>query len=423
MKKLLYLLLLALPLLCACNKERTTNYSNPHIEEFYFNEHKNITNIEYLHFVIDTTACLIYNIDSASYGCDFSRVLPVPVSYESLSSISVNGKSWNYKDTLDMTQPITINTVGGNKKRSASYTVTINKHKIEPDSIIWNKTNINEYNINSINSCSYNDFVYLFFSNSNGETKIYNAPIKGNFKQIYSNSELDLNFYKAILHNEKCFVTSTNNKALYYMDLSKIEDGFKKIEIPENLEIIDLWGVMRGKLFATLKSNTAKYMSFNGTNWLEEECNMLNELTTLGSAKINNDNTLFIISGRLNGQLTNNVLATQDGNYWINTINQSDTLLYEPVENACVVDYYSYFYLCGGKTQDKTIATSYYSKNDGYSWSPLKSFQRPANGFSSKENMSACEKDDYIYIFNCSKTSNIEVWCGRINKADFIIKK
>ena len=143
----------------------------------------------------------------------------------------------------------------------------------------------------------------------------------------------------------------------------------------------------------------------------------------IGTAKINNDNTLYIISGSLNGELTNNVLATQDGNYWINTINQADTLLYKPVKDACVIDYYNYFYLLGGTTDEGKTPTSYYSRNDGFSWEPLKSYQRPANGFSQKENMAACKLNDYIIIFNCSNTSRLEVWKGRINRADFIIKK
>lgn len=421
-------LLLFLPiLLClsisSCTEDNTSSFTNPHIEEFYFNEHKRISGIEDVKFTIDTVACLIYNEDSISYGCDLSRLLPVPVSYESLNSIKVNDESWNYKDSIDMSSPIIISTVAGNKKRTATYTVTLNQHKIEPDSIIWQESYINEYNITSINSCEYNKQIYVFINNDKSETKIYNSNTSDNFTLVHSNTDLDINFYKSIIHNGKCFATSSDNKSLYYLDLSNITSGFKLIELPENSEIIDLWGILSKKLFATLRSDSPKYMSFDGTEWKEEICNRLDELTTLGSAKINNSNTLFIISGSLNGNLTNNVLATQDGNYWINTINESDTLLYEPVENACVVDYYNYFYLCGGKNKEGKIATSYFSKNDGYSWSPLKSFQRPTNGYSSKENMSACSINDYIYIFNCSNTSRLEVWRGRINRADFIIKK
>lgn len=421
-------LLLFLPiLLClsisSCTEDNTSSYTNPHIEEFYFNEHKRISGIEDVKFTIDTVACLIYNEDSISYGCDLSRLLPVPVSYESLNSIKVNDESWNYKDSIDMSSPIIISTVAGNKKRTATYTVTLNQHKIEPDSIIWQESYINEYNITSINSCEYNKQIYVFINNDKSETKIYNSNTSDNFTLVHSSTDLDINFYKSIIHNGKCFATSSDNKSLYYLDLSNITSGFKLIELPENSEIIDLWGILSEKLFATLRSDSPKYMSFDGTEWKEEICNRLDELTTLGSAKINNSNTLFIISGSLNGNLTNNVLATQDGNYWINTINESDTLLYEPVENACVVDYYNYFYLCGGKNKEGKIATSYFSKNDGYSWSPLKSFQRPTNGYSSKENMSACSINDYIYIFNCSNTSRLEVWRGRINRADFIIKK
>lgn len=423
MKKILiFIPLLLVTIFSACKKENVSSYTNPHIEKFYFDKHDKITGIEDIVFTVDTFTCQIYNEDSASYNCDFSRVLPVPDTYESLSSISINGKSWTYLDTIDMNSPITITTVAGNKKRTATYTVTLNKHTIEPDSIVWSQSSINENNINSLKSGVYNDNIYLFISNNKGETKVYNSN-SNNFALIYSQSELNLNFYKSIIQNEKCFVTSTDNKSLYYIDLSNITSGFSNIALPENSEIIDIWGIINNKLFATIKSDQPHYMSFDGTSWAEEECNMLNELTTLGSAKVSSSNSLFVISGSINGKLTNNVLSTQDGNYWINTINQSNTLLYKPVKNACVIDYYNYFYLIGGTTENGSIATSYYSKNDGYSWNTLKSYQRPNNGYTSKENISGCTFNDYIYIFNCSNTSNLEVWRGRINKTDFIIKK
>jgi hypothetical protein len=87
-----------------------------------------------------------------------------------------------------------------------------------------------------------------------------------------------------------------------------------------------------------------------------------------------------------------------------------------------VVDYYDYFYLFGGINKDGATPTCYYSKNDGYSWSTLKSYQRPSNDFTAKENMAACALNDYIFMFNCNSASNIEIWKGRINKADFIRK-
>ncbi len=424
MKKILFFItLLSIFSFTSClNDENIAENTNPYIERFYFNEHDKISGIENITFIIDSIAGLIYNEDSASINCDFSKVVPVVDTYETLKSISINEKQWNYTDTIDMNNPITISTVSGNKKNKASYIVTINKHTVEPDSIIWSKTLINENNITSIKADSYKDNFYLLFSNNLGETKIYSSNNGINFTLLYNQVGFSLNFYKSIFHNEKCYVTSIDNKSLFYIDLSNISSGFTSITLPENSEIIDMWGVINDKLFATLYSDAPQYMSYNGTSWAEERCNMLNELTTIGSAKIHSNNSLFVISGSINENLTNNVLATQDGNYWINTINQSDTLQYEPVKNACVVDYYDYFYILGGTNNNGKTPTSFYSKNDGYSWNPLKSYQRPTKDFSPKENMAACELNNYIYIFNCSNTSNIEVWKGKINKVDFIIK-
>ena len=419
---LLFIPLLLISTLSSCLNDSVTSNTNPHIEDFYFDVHTHIVGLDNVVFTVDTITCEIYNEDSVSFNCDFSKVLPIVDTYESLGSISINDKKWNFLDSVNLNNPIKISTVSGNKKRKASYIVTINKHKIEPDSIIWQQSYINESNINSINSFSYNEKVYVFLSN-NSETKIYSSENDNTFTLIHSNSEIYANFNKSIIYNGKCFASSIDNKSLFYIDLSNTSAGFAQIELPENAEIIDIWGVLNNKLYCTLQANSPIYMSFNGTEWTEEACNMLEELTATGTAKINNNNTLYIISGKLNSELTNNVLATQDGNYWINTVNQTDTLQYEPVENACVVDYYNYFYLIGGTNKEGKIPTSYYSRNDGYSWETLKSYQRPTNGFSAKENMSACVLNDYIYIFNCSKNSRLEVWKGRINRADFIIKK
>lgn len=421
-KLLLFIPILLISTLSSCLDNSTTSNTNPHIEDLYFDVHSHIVGLDNVVFTVDTILCEIYNEDSVSFKCDFTKVLPIVDTYETLNSISINDKKWNYTDSINMNQPIKISTVAGNKKRKASYIVTINKHKIEPDSIVWKGSNINEYNISSINSFAYNGKIYVFFSNENSETKIYSSNGDATFTQIAAISDLSLNFNKSVIYNSKCIASSLDNSSLYFIDLTDIATGFKQIELPEGTEIIDLWGVLNNKLYCTLQSDAPIYMSFNGTEWTEEACNMLNDLTTVGSAKINNKNTLYIISGSLNGELTNNVLATQDGNYWINTINQTDTLQYEPVKNACVIDYYDYFYLLGGTTDEGKTPTSYYSRNDGYSWEPLKSYQRPENGFTAKEKMAACQQNDYIYIFNCNNTSRLEVWIGRINRADFIIK-
>ena len=421
-KILLFVPILLIAILSACVKDTVTSNTNPHIEDLYFDTHSKIVGLEDVIFTVDTTLCVIYNEDSVSHKCDFSRVLPIIDTYQTVNSLSINDKKWNFMDSINMNEPIVVKIVAGNKKREATYTITINKHTIEPDSIIWKSSYINEYNINSIKSFSYNNNIYVFLSNKNSETKIYSSNNGDIFNQVASFSDLSLNFNKSVIYNGKCIASSIDNKSLYYLDLSDTNAGFNSIELPENSEIIDLWGVLNNKLYCTLQSDAPHYMSYNGSEWTEETCNMLNELTAVGTAKINNKNTLYIISGSLNGKLTNNVLATQDGNYWINTINQADTLLYEPVKDASVVDYYDYFYLLGGTNDEGKTPTSYYSRNDGYTWEELKSFQRPANNFSAKENMSSCQQDDYIYIFNSSNTSRLEVWKGRINRADFIKK-
>ena len=76
-KLLLFIPLLILTTFSSClDTKGAKDNTNPHIERFYFNEHKNISGIENVTFIVDTIAGLIYNEDSVSLNCDFSKVVP-----------------------------------------------------------------------------------------------------------------------------------------------------------------------------------------------------------------------------------------------------------------------------------------------------------------------------------------------------------
>ena len=88
--------------------------------------------------MVDTTNLIIFNTDSVAYDSNISQIVPVIVGYGSFSGITVNSITWNQTDSLDFRNPVSI-TVTAADKNIHTYNVVVNKHKVNPDSIVWTK--------------------------------------------------------------------------------------------------------------------------------------------------------------------------------------------------------------------------------------------------------------------------------------------
>lgn len=101
-------------------------------------------------FVIDQYKKEIYNTDSLYVDCDLSHVLLTitalnggVVAVKSMTSDSLT--IYSSTDSLDFSQPRVLRVVANDGRSYRDYTVTLNKHQVETDKLLWQKMEPSDY--------------------------------------------------------------------------------------------------------------------------------------------------------------------------------------------------------------------------------------------------------------------------------------
>lgn len=139
----------------ACNSdpEETTvsTYENTAVDGFSLAANdKILTNLDSVYFSIDLNSNRIFNADSLPKGTDVSRLV-VKVSASNVALVELTAKrgergdtTYNYtanqNDSIDFSHgPVEMRVVARNGNQRY-YTVTVNVHRMDPDSLYWNRS-------------------------------------------------------------------------------------------------------------------------------------------------------------------------------------------------------------------------------------------------------------------------------------------
>ncbi len=120
------------------------------VTEFYLSENSEIlNNLDSVFFTIDLNKAEIYNADSLPKGTDVSG-LEINMTYVNCSSAQfhVTGGKWmkdttfvyNSGDSIDFTGDVKFTIISQDLTASRTYTIKVNVHEMEPDSLYWNRT-------------------------------------------------------------------------------------------------------------------------------------------------------------------------------------------------------------------------------------------------------------------------------------------
>lgn len=90
-------------------------------------------------FAIDQVTRLIHNVDSLPVGTNVSRVVAkITADTEVLFIEREKGDTiWTKADSLDFRNPVKIKVLAANGEFGRPYTIKINVHQVEPDTMIW----------------------------------------------------------------------------------------------------------------------------------------------------------------------------------------------------------------------------------------------------------------------------------------------
>lgn len=105
--------------------------------------------IDSVFFSIDLNRGVIFNADSLPVGTDITKLVPV-ISYTSSASavklIQTGGKTTgeidyksNPNDSVDFSGKVELKITAEDKTTTRSYNIKVNVHKVEPDSLVWDR--------------------------------------------------------------------------------------------------------------------------------------------------------------------------------------------------------------------------------------------------------------------------------------------
>ncbi|MBO7610433.1 MAG: hypothetical protein J6S96_09570 [Muribaculaceae bacterium] len=158
--KIIYLLLVVLMVISAasCNKDNddsgdvyvyTTSTSSTLVSKFALQANSDVmANLDSVFFTIDPERNLIYNADSLPVGTNVSA-LKVSMTFNSsvgsaifhISDASHNITDYEYSSSssedIDFRYGVLLSVTSADGLKTKEYTVKVNVHQVEPDSIVW----------------------------------------------------------------------------------------------------------------------------------------------------------------------------------------------------------------------------------------------------------------------------------------------
>lgn len=100
-------------------------------------------------FSIDLDEGVIFNADSLPVGTDITRLVPVIGYASSASAVTLTQTGGKYpgvsdylnspNDSVDFSGKVVLSITAENQTSSRSYNIKVNVHKMEPDSLVWDK--------------------------------------------------------------------------------------------------------------------------------------------------------------------------------------------------------------------------------------------------------------------------------------------
>lgn len=421
MKKYLLATLLIVGALTSCLKEDVVLKSSPHVKSFRFEHHTAAPNIETIQFTIDTINCVIFNEDSVGYGYDLSKLKPTIQFTGTPKEIKMNGNYWSGEDSIDFRQPVSMYILSQNKKSEATYTITVNQHRVNPDEIVWKNPVLLNSHATSFKATSTEQAAYVFAYSQQGETCLYT---------VYSNTGTQ---WQQIANFESAFsiisLASLNNQ-LYAIN----QEGNTLLRFNQNQwdavatftegTITQLIGSLKNKLWMQGQhSNTPLLISYNEHQLqIEEQSTLPTQFASEGATALQTPYGLYLIGGELDGTSQNCILSSDNGYYWTNILNQTGKYSITPRYNAICAYYNHHIFVMGGYNNHQVVTNNYTSSNNGYSWDNIPSYQQLPDAFYFQEGACATVFNNNLYVFNKpnSGQNGLEVWEGRIRIVDFI---
>ncbi|MDR0733737.1 MAG: DUF6242 domain-containing protein [Dysgonamonadaceae bacterium] len=391
-------------------------------------------------FSIDQRLNLIYNRDSMPYGTEIKR--KVIVTYtgaaggNSVRNITGSDSTWiKSGDSIDVSKPLLLQSfaLGGNTTKV--YTVKLNIHQTDPDSVQYKQVTSNRDFLQSeaIQSLLFKDKFHIF-TQTGDSIKLYTS---GDAVDWTETPLLGLPANTVVRgmksSGEKLFAHTTTG------------DCYESADAGEWTKIILDYPVASVLGFLKLSEGQAALFK-EGLSLIVEKDNQpffafLSDAINIGDAvpadfpvsdfaAFNNERSklgyLTLVGGlSATGDVLNKVWSTGNGLYWAELTNTNTAGVFPPLRGANVLRYNNEYWLLNGILSDNTCnANVYFSGDGGMTWTLKPDKCRVPEDYTKRYGATAVVDGAgvYFYLLGGKSESGVflpEIWKGYLNKRTF----
>lgn len=393
-------------------------------------------------FIIDQLNNMVYTKDSLPVGSDISK-MPITITsagaYATRLVKDSNGNEvdtvWTSTDSLNLNNPVRIKIYASDEITTRIYTIKVNVHKVDPESLTWNRVN-GSFSGGKVTGLQRSIILgnnIITYSKVNNETKAYITdftsaqPVS---REESVNISSEPNIESVHTFNGVAFMTTADGKMLNSNDGinwtehtsdKNIKTIVGNITVSKNENRMIVIAEENGKkVFRILKKDghwTDNTADVPDDFPVDNFCGFENKLSTSSNYRLN-------IMGREadnyeENDTTSFAWFTNDGMKWTKMLGSSVYNL--PKLTIPTYLYYDNSTIAFGFGPKEKFNNIFSSVEYGLVWKPNTSKVMLPYDFEDREYYSAVvTPDNYIWIF-WSKTgsSGDEVWRGRINKLGF----
>jgi len=383
---------------------------------------------------------LIYNYDSMAYQTIIKD--KVIVTYSSGTGTGnvlniTNGDSiWVQSgDSIDVSQPLTFKVFAGNGTTTKLYTVKLNIHQVDPDSMQYSllTSDLPFLQTENTKTVVLNNR-FLTYSVINNQIQLYSSTDAINWTQD-AFSGLPANaVIRGIQSNGAKLFAYTDDGELY---VDSLGNQWTLVNKPASVKVTSILGYLgSGPYQAEGLSLVVETGGVNTFAFTDESLTQWN-YDSIAPVPIPDDFPLydfsnysyevmyspriFIFGGTsLSGALQNAAWSTENGRYWAKLTNDTNAL--PPLEGANVFFYNGEFWLINGKSDTGYNQNVYYSQNGGITWLIKPENTQMPDEYSPRYDASLVMSNDNksFYIIGGKQDAVLpEVWNGFLNKMEF----
>ncbi len=378
----------------------------------------------------------IENHDSLPFGSQLSAVI-VNIAFEGAyllyreKGTDNNWTTYNFTDSLDLRKPLELLVPANNGDGSRSYTLKINVHQQEGDSLYWHKTDddVSTFtDMADMKAFTLGDKLMVLGRDASGISLAERSTTEaqGIWEEQTTNLPTSANLHTLCQQDSKLYLSTADGDILTSTDKGATWTSINALHRPG----IELIGASSKSLYA--KAGTTLLRATDSADtWETERLDAddshlpTGNILTQNIKQPNGNERIIMIGSDATSSSVKvwskmwNYGEPENNAEWMYIPHTPDNKALCPVlDEPCLIAYDGQCIVFGGKSADgkhQALSTMFVSPDYGITWHPGTNMHPPFSLNGSTGNITATvDKNNFIWII-----TNTQVWRGRLNRLGF----